>query len=150
MTRPATYTAETARAVYNDYWNDKDSTCAAVAAKHGLNRDKVFLIIHKRGVFNARVLKDEPNHPTRYTKSAAITTETARNAFNDYWGDKKATIEGVARKYADQGLTTNKVSAIIHKKGTWWGVTITLTRPERQMNRNEMIRAAGGDPNQER
>ena len=145
-----TYTAETARNAYNDYWNDNDSTIDSVAQKHGLNRDKVFLIVHKRGVFNARVLKDEPNHHPRYTKSADVTTETQRNAFNDYWKDKKATIEGVARKYADQGMTNNKVRALIHKKGTWWGVTITLTRPERQMNRNEMIRAAGGDPNQER
>jgi hypothetical protein len=80
--------------------------------------------------------------------------ETARNAYNDYYKTKDATIDSVARKH---GLTRNKVFAIIHKKGRflqrelmWSGVTITLTRPERQMNRNEMIRAAGGDPNQER
>jgi len=83
--------------------------------------------------------------------------ETARNAYNDYYKTKDATIDSVARKYADKGLTRNKVFAIIHKKGRflqrelmWSGVTITLTRPERQMTRNEMIRAAGGDPNQER
>jgi hypothetical protein len=67
------YTAETALAIYTEYWNFRDSrpdmkkpawngimnrvSCATLAKKYNLSKGTVFQIIHKAGRFNARVLK---------------------------------------------------------------------------------------------
>jgi hypothetical protein len=79
------YDAETARAIYNEYWDYKNKhpgfhqkyrtitnrvSCQTLATKYNLKKGTIFHIVHKTGRFNARVLQwvgvaTELFHPER-------------------------------------------------------------------------------------
>jgi hypothetical protein len=82
------------------------------------------------------------------------TAATAHAAYHDYYSTNLSLTE-CAKKHLLSRMATWR---IVNKKGTnnerwlrdtlppsaWKGVVITLEKPEQQMTREEMIRAAGG------
>jgi hypothetical protein len=80
-----------------------------------------------------------------------LPTYTAAQAlaiYNDYWKVKGATLDSVATKHNINRMTVHRIARKTGRFNArvleWAGVTITLEQPERQMNRAEMERAAGG------